>query len=260
VTTTGNHVCLACGRPQLLDTFSGRGGAGVGYQRAGYCVSAVDNNPAHLMAYPIDCEGAQRFMGDAIEGILTWGSDFAAIHASPTCTGYSRGTAAIVDRLDRYDRLIGATRAALLEVGVPYVIENVADARPELINPAMLCGRMFGLTATDTDGVKLTLDRHRLFETNWAYVPPAHTAHGWKTNQLDGVQVAGAYGGARRDKVEAREIRKGGYVPADLGVLQALLDIDWMDDEKAIFLAIPPAYSEHIGRQLLTHICQEVAA
>jgi DNA (cytosine-5)-methyltransferase 1 len=250
-------ICLACGRPQLLDAFSGRGGAGVGYQRAGFCVSAVDNNPAHLMAYPIDCEGAQRFLGDAIEVILTHGGDFAVRHVSPTCTGYSRGTAAIPDRLDRYDRLIGATRAALQEVGGPYVIENVADARPELIDPAMLCGRMFGLTATDTDGVELTLDRHRLFETNWGYVAPEHVPHGWKTNQRDGVQVAGAYGGARRDKVEAREVRKGGYVPADLRVLQELLDIDWMDDEKAIFLAIPPAYTEHLGGQLISQLARQ---
>jgi hypothetical protein len=30
----------------------------------------------------------------------------------------------------------------------------------------MLCGRQFGLGAIDTDGTWLTLDRHRLFESN----------------------------------------------------------------------------------------------
>lgn len=251
-------ICRVCGRPTLLDAFSGEGGAGVGYWRAGFCVTPVDNDPDRLALYPRHCPGAEPILGDALVAIVERGPSFAAGHGSPTCTGYSRGTAALPDRLERYDRLIAATRDALAGTGRPYVIENVADARPELVDPVMLCGRMFGLTAVDDDGTKLTLDRHRLFEAGgFTLTAPPHTPHGWKSNRRDGVQVAGAYGGARRDKVEAREVRKGGYVPASLAVLQDLLGTPWMS-ERGCFHSIPPAYTEHIGPQLMDRVRDEL--
>ena len=154
------------------------------------------------------------------------------------------------NRLDRYDRLIAATREALDIVGRPYVIENVEDARPELREPLRLCAFEFGLTAIDDDGTVLHLQRHRLFESPLLLLGaggcPGHP-------RSDARQIAGAYGGARRDKVEARQVRKGGYVPASLEVLRALLDAPWMT-EQGCFLSIPPAYTEHLGRQVLAHL------
>lgn len=244
--------CGHCGRPKLLDVFSGEGGAGEGYRRAGFCVSAVDNAPARIANYPVDCPAAQRVIGDAIKCILDFGHEFAVGHGSPTCTGYSRGTAAIPDRFEKYDRLIPATREAFEMVGLPYVIENVADARRELRNPILLCGRMFGLSAVDDDGTTLVMDRHRLFESNVPLLAPEHVKHDRS------LQVAGSYGGARRDKVEARTIRKGGYVPS-ADVQRALLGTPWMT-EKGCQLSIPPAYTEFIGEQLLAHIESEAAA
>jgi DNA (cytosine-5)-methyltransferase 1 len=225
-------------RPRLLDLYCGEGGASMGYHRAGFDVTGVDTNRARLNRYPFDAHQA-----DAIEYVLHHGHEYDAIHASPPCTGYTRGTAAIPDRLTRYDRLIAATREALHIIGCPYVIENVADARPELHNPALLCGRQFDLTTTDDDGTPLVMDRHRLFESNIFLMVPPHPPHD------PTVQVAGSYGGARRDKTEAREIRRGGYVPSH-AVQARLLGIDWMS-EKGCQLSIPPAYTEHIGGQLL---------
>lgn len=239
--------CQHCGRHRLRDAFAGEGGAGVGYQRAGFCVTPVDTSKARLDNYPTDCPAATPVRGDALEHILNRHVlPFAATHASPTCTGYSAGTRAIPDRVNRYDRLIAATREALHMTGRPYVIENVEGAKRELHTPALLCGRMFGLSAVDTDGTPLVMDRHRLFETNWLLLPPEHPPHD-RT-----LQVAGSYGGARRDKREAREIRKGGYVPA-VDVQRALLGTPWMT-EKGCQLSIPPAYTELIGRQLLEHL------
>jgi DNA (cytosine-5)-methyltransferase 1 len=244
--------CHICDKPRLLDAFAGEGGAGFGYMRAGFCVDAVDMSASRLTRYPQECPGAVTFGGDAIKFILDNGHVYAAIHASPTCTGYSRGTAAIPDRVARYDRLIPAVREALQMVGRPFVIENVADARPELRNPVLLCGRQFGLSAIDTDGTPLVMDRHRLFEcSGFPVMAPEHVPHD------PTVQVAGAYGGARRDKVEAREVRGGGYVPASLDVLRELLGTPWMT-ERGCFLSIPPAYTEFIGGQLLASL--EVAA
>ena len=226
--------------PLLLDLFCGEGGAGEGYARAGFDVLGVDKAPARLRHYPF-----QSVEWDALDFVMRHGWKYDAIHASPTCTGYSRGTAAVTNRLEKYDRLIAATREALEIVGKPYVIENVADARRELVEPIMLCGRMFDLTATDDDGTHLVLDRHRLFETNWFLWQPEHPKH-------DDSQVAGSYSGARRNKDEARHVRKGGYVPS-ADVQRALLGTPWMT-EKGCQLSIPPAYTEFIGSVLLSTV------
>lgn len=213
----------------------------MGYHRAGWEVVGVDTSPARLQHYPFECH-----QGDAIDFILNHGHEFDAAHGSPTCTGYSRATAAIPNRFERYDRLIPAVREAFETVGLPYIIENVADARRELRDPVLLCGRMFGLSATDDDGTPLVMDRHRLFESNMPLSPPEHLPHDRS------LQVAGSYAGARRDKYEARHIRKGGYVPhAD--VQRALLGTPWMS-EKGCQLSVPPAYTEHLGAQLLQRL------
>jgi DNA (cytosine-5)-methyltransferase 1 len=227
---------------RCLDLFCGEGGAGMGYHRAGFAVTGVDTSAARLDVYPFPSHRA-----DAVEFLLEHGRHYDLIHASPPCTGYSRGTVAVPDRLERYDRLIAATREALRIVGKPYVIENVEDARTELESPLLLCGRMFHLGAVDEDGTPLVLDRHRLFESNLLLSAPPHVKHD-RT-----VQVAGAYSGARRDKAEARLVRKGGYVPKSLEVLRDLLGTPWMT-EQGCFLSIPPAYTEHLGSQVAAQL------
>lgn len=269
-------------RPKCLDNFAGEAGAGTGYHRAGYDVYAVDNDTKRLELNPFPSH-----LGDVIEvmtvliaggavdfthkdGRVEWLTlaDFSLIHNSPTCTGYSRGTVAIPDRLERYDRLIAITRALMLEAGLPYVIENVEDAAPELEDPILLCGRMFGLGAIDTDGTPLVLDRHRLFESSEPLTAPEHRKHD-TTTPLPGavpcscgithVQVAGLYGGARRDKYIARHVRHGAYVPKDLGVQQTLAGTPWMS-EKGVWLSIPPVYTEYLGLQLRASLLTGAAA
>lgn len=228
-------------RPWMLDLYCGEGVAAKGYHDAGFDILGVDNDQARLDKYPYPYVKA-----DAIEYLLEHGHRFDFRHASPTCTGYSRGTAAIPDRFERYDRLIAATREGLLQVGGPYVIENVEDARPELRHPLMLCWSMFNQPGSviDHDGTPLRMERHRLFESNVWLTAPA------MCNHPSSVQCAGAYSGARRDKVEARVIRKGGYVPPSLHVLRALVGADWVS-ERGAFLGVPPAYTECIGTQVL---------
>lgn len=234
-------------RPVMIDGFAGSGAAAMGYHRAGFRVIGVDNDPARLALYPFE-----SVLGDVFVELpaLVSRHDAKAVHLSPTCTGYSRGTAAIPDRIGRYDRLIGASRELARMLGLPYVIENVADARPELIDPIELCWSMFRDPGSviDTDGTPLTMRRHRLFEWDGFYLPapPPH-------RHPRGVQVAGAYGGARRDKWEARHVRHGGYVPRSLAVLRDLIGADWLD-ERGCFLAIPPDYTEWVGRYLMAAV------
>lgn len=91
-------------------------------------------------------------------------------------------------------------------------------------------------------GTPLVLDRHRLFECSLPLWQPEHFPHD-RT-----LQVAGSYGGARRDKAEARQIRRGGYVPSP-HVQRELLGVPWTS-EKGCQLALPPVYTHYIGEHI----------
>lgn len=225
---------------RLLDLFCCEGGAGMGYHRAGFEVVGVDLFEDYTQArYPFTSHKA-----DALAFLAEHGHKFDAVHASPPCQHASAGTRA-QDR-SKYPALIEPVRDLLLGIGVPFVIENVRGA--DLRSPLTLCGCMFDLTAEDDDGVTLHMHRARLFESNVLLSAPRrcdHRGHEW---------VAGSYGGARRDKYEAKYVRKGGYVPSK-EVQQALLGIDWMT-ERGMHQSIPPSYTEHIGRQLAYVLAQ----
>ncbi len=235
--------------PLVIDGCCGEGGAARGYHDAGFDVLGCDTSTARLAHYPF---ASQRM--DVVEFILTYGPDADLIHVSPPCTGYTRGTVAIPDRIARYDRLIPAVREACQMTGKPYVIENVEDAKPELVNPLTLCWTEFHQpgSVVDEDGTPLWMRRHRLFESNLPLMGAGGCQH-----PAD-MQCAGAYGGARRDKWEARHVRKGGYVPT-AAVARALCGTPWMS-EKGCHLSIPPAYTQHIGEQAMAHITEEVSA
>ena len=225
--------------PLLLDLFCCEGGAAVGYHRAGFIVAGVDRDPRFAKRYPYTFRAA-----DALEFVAEHGHTFDAIHASPPCQAYTIATAGNPEARAKHDRLIAATREALEATGKPYIIENVAQARSEMVNPLTLCGTMFGLTAVDDDGTPLEMWRHRLFESNVPLTAPSVCKHGAFADQ-----VAGSYGGARRDKREAREVRHGGYVPAK-HVQERLLGIDWMT-QHGLYQSLPPVYTQYLGQQLL---------
>ncbi|MDA8439391.1 MAG: DNA cytosine methyltransferase [Propionibacterium sp.] len=243
-------------RPRLLDLFCGEGGAAAGYITAGFDVTGVDLNATVGRHYP-----SEFIATDALAYIATHGADFDAIHASPPCQGYTIATAGNPTARAKHQRLIAATRELLILTGRPWVIENVEQARRQMRDPILLCGRMFGLGADDEDGLPLVLDRHRLFESNVPILAPAHPKHGAE-------QVAGVYGGGRARKpgqtaaehrYSCRHDRGGGYVPRSKAVKQALLGIDWMT-VRGMQESIPPAYSAHVGAQLLAAIESRAAA
>lgn len=241
-------------RPKLLDLFCCEGGASMGYHRAGFDVYGVDLfEDFSQKRYPFasrqdEVLGVLEFMLDGSPLWLDSNSiglklrDFDAIAASPPCQRYSITNAA---RQADYPDLIGPVRDLLIDTGKPYVIENVVGA--PLIDPVELCGCMFDLKAVDDDGITLHLQRARLFESNVDISAPGphdHSAHEW---------VGGCYGGARRDKYDAKYVRKGGYVPPNKAVVEEYMGIDWMT-WKGLHQSIPPAYTEHLGRQLLEFI------
>ena len=237
----------------LFDGCSCEGGATVGYQRAGFRVVAVDTDEAALRRNPAEV----RVKADVLAFIARYGHLFAALHLSAPCQRWTANGAN--PAREKYPDLITPGRALLDATGRPWVMENVPKA--PLRRDLILCGSMFALTARDLDGTELHLDRHRVFESNapLAQPPDASTVSPHRCSR-PGVQIAGVYGGARKDKTEARTVRKGGYVPPDASVQSALLGgVDWMTG-KGRRECIPPVYAEWIGAQLLAVIEGEAAA
>lgn len=208
-------------KPRLLDLFCGAGGAAKGYQRAGFYVVGVDIAPQ-----PRYCgnEFAQsEVLGWLSENGFHLARNFDVIHASPPCQKYS-WSAKRWRNIDRAD-LVEPVRQKLEWIGLPYIIENVIGA--PLRHQLVLCGRMFNLP----------LIRHRLFESSQALFSLPHPKHAGSVRGGDFVTVAG-HGG---DNQKGRGGRKA---------KQDAMGIDWMNDQE-LNEAIPPAYTEFIGKQLL---------
>lgn len=236
--------------PWLLDLFCGAGGCAAGYQRVGFRVVGVDINQQ-----PNYC-GEQFIQGDALEVLeaLVCGrerdgcrlEDFVAIHASPPCQAHSAMQA--MWNAGQHDDLVPATRGLLKEAGLPCVIENVVGAPLE--NPITMCGAGLGL-GTDSH----MLARHRLFECSFPVMAPP-CAHG-------SMPTIGIYGDHARDRrrVPGTHPDRGMQFGAAYGLelAQQAMGIDWMN-WREISQAIPPAYTEHIGRYLMNAITMEEAA
>lgn len=233
-----------------LDAFAGQGGATVGLLRAGFDVTSVELEGKHERHFPSE---AVFIQADAIQFIRDNGREFDYIHASPPCQPFTIALEGNPDARDNYQDLVAETRDALRSTGRPYTIENVV--RAPLIDPLILCWQMFYEPGTviDEDGTPLRMERHRAFESNFLGPndAPGHPKHD------KGIQVAGAYGGARRDKVEARTIRKGGYVPA-FHIQQDLMDL-YHTTQRALYESIPPAYTEWTGLMARAYLMTEVS-
>jgi DNA (cytosine-5)-methyltransferase 1 len=217
-------------KPRLLDLFCGAGGAAMGYHRAGFEVVGVDHKPQPNYPFEFIQEDAMRLLH--ADGWLD--RHFDAIHASPPCQAYTQ-----LGNGD-HPRLIEPIRELLGATGLPYVIENVVGA--PLKNPIQLCGSMFDL------GVR----RHRLFESNLPLMAPP-CQHGWR-NEIRAYYGKKGWlvwtpGGAQVQKKGRKPILRGSVeqAPADMG-------IDWMQTWDELREAIPPAYTELIGHQLLDHL------
>lgn len=196
-------------------------------------------------------------------------SRFDLIWASPPCQAHT--SLRSMPNAKPHVDLIPATRELLKSIGKPWVMENVPGANTLQVH-LILCGTMFGLGTGAAE-----LRRHRLFEFSFPaciLTPPCqHYAR---------EKVIGVYGGPVHDRRRlkprtvgvygdgnGRDYRKNPARPKTVGVYgraggasvrdgtqqfstaerAEAMGIDWMTGNE-LSQAIPPAYSEFIGRSL----------
>lgn len=205
---------------RALDLFCGAGGAARGLQMAGFHVTGVDIAPQPRYA------GDVFIQADALTFPL---EGYDLIWASPPCQAYS--TLNNANRRD-YPDLIEPVRSRLAGAGVPYIIENVVGA--PLLNPIMLCGSMFGLKVI----------RHRLFESNLLLFGQPHKCHSLPSSR-------------RIEAFDHSSVwRVYGHEVGTVDQWSRAMGIEWMGSKYELAQAIPPAYSEFLGRQVIEQLAR----
>jgi len=219
-------------KPRLLDLFCGAGGAAMGYHRAGFDVVGVDVKPQPR--YPF------RFVqADALNQPFRL-QDFDAIHASPPCQAFTQMSArwrGKGGKADSHPNHLAPMLARLAELDIPWVVENVVGAAKHMRVSLKLHGGMFGL------GVH----RPRLFQSNVLLLgvtaPQCADPIGVYGPRADGRRLF-----TRKNMQGRMSIQRAAH-SADEACAAMGIDHEMTWDE--VREAIPPAYTEFIGRQLL---------
>jgi DNA (cytosine-5)-methyltransferase 1 len=216
-------------RPRLLDLFCGAGGAAVGYHRAGFDVVGVDLRPQPRYPFEFHQADAMTFPLDG----------FDVIHASPPCQRYSAITSFWAIR-ERHPDLIDPVRERLIASGIPYVIENVPGS--PLHSPVQLCGSSFGMRVR----------RHRWFESNVALFP-SRCDHAWQ--DADPIYEIRQHG--RTMKTGVCYVFGGGQAGQPVATWRDAMGLPGLTVDE-LSQAIPPVYTEFIGKHLFDSLVAEV--
>jgi len=214
----------------------------MGYHRAGFEVVGVDIKPQPH--YPFEFHQADAFYvlnGLYLEGVFrtyydtgitVWKiKDIDAIHASPPCQRWCVGS----HGRNNYPDLLTPTKKRLEHIGniydKPFVIENVPKS--PIRADFKLRGDMVGLTL---------IKRERWFEVNFfdsINMPVCYE----RTGPVITVTGHGTTSGNRQSwkrNIKTQEMREA-------------MGIDWMNRDE-LSQAIPPAYTEYIGKYLMEQI------
>jgi DNA (cytosine-5)-methyltransferase 1 len=209
---------------KCLDLFCGAGGATKGLQRAGFHVTGID-----IKRQPRYC-GDLFIQADALAPPLDLAA-FDLVWASPPCQAHS----SVTPKRHRHTHmsLIEPTRQ-LLRSARAFVIENVPGAplRPDVV----LDGSMFGANTY----------RKRVFETSFFCLTPTKGRPFGPWSRPGSVGVYGRTGSATAPGgVTRKRVSRG-----NLNGWREAMGIDWMTAAE-LANAVPPAYSEFIGRAAL---------
>ena len=201
----------------------------MGYHRAGFEVVGVDINPQPH--YPFEFHQADA-MTYPLDG-------FDVIHASPPCQDHSGAVIGMGRPSHGTGWMLPATVERFEESGVPWIVENVEGPDVRMSGWWFtLCGTMFGL------GVR----RHRRFGSNQMFMPPPC--------QHKGHRALSVFGNPSGENSKANgALSRAKWKTLAQG--QEAMGMNW-GNVKGVAQAIPPAYTEFIGRQLLQHLSGEV--
>lgn len=224
---------------RILDLFCGAGGASAGYAQAGHEVVGIDVR--RQPRYPFQFHQADALDVLAGRGPVDPGA-FDLVHASPPCQPYTRAGHLMRAQGNRTKApdLVAPVLSALLELGRPWVLENVEGAPlPASAYVVTLCGSMFGLEVR----------RHRLFAASALVMLPGPCDH---AAQGTPVGVYGRPGDQPKgqDRSKPGRIATGGRIARDLEEGRRAMGVDWMlwDELRE---AIPPAYTAWIAERIL---------
>lgn len=221
-------------KQRLLDLCCGAGGAAKGYVDAGFEVFGVDIEPQPHYPY----EFLQADALDVLDGIVTdkvlhrRRLNFDVIHASFPCQQWTVYNNCRPGHKPRWPDLVGPGRVLLQATGMPYVIENVAGA--PLQGAVQLCGTAFGIRVR----------RHRYFESNMPLVG-IPCDHGRFTDR--------PFPGST-NRPNGRTVCNIGEYRVPLRVQKEVMEIDWDVTLHELSEAIPPRYTEFIGRQVQDYL------
>lgn len=230
---------------RLLDLFCCAGGAARGYQRAGFEVVGVD-----IVPRPNYC-GEVFIQMDAIKALdhlIETGeiNTYDVIHTSPPCQEkctLTNGTNKANGWGRAHEQLVPPTRELLDQTGKPYVIEQPVGHGGLIRRDVTLCMDMFPV------GPPPWVQRHRDFELGgpWPLIGPApqHPKGPFRGHKG---RVRGMRHGVVYEGPYIAAYGSGGGKPT-IAEMQHALGIDWTDVHEELTEAIPPAYTEWIGRQ-----------
>lgn len=255
-------------RPIALDICCRKGGATVGLQRAGFYVIGIDIEPQP--GYP----GDEFVQGDGLRVLRTlddsnnelWSPVLgwfrpSFIAQSWPCQDGNTATASNRARgiADSHRQFIPEARELSDRIGIPYYIEQPTASRSGLIRrDVTLCMDMF-----KGDMSPPWVQKHRSFELGcWpeprAWIQPIHPAGPVRGGSMVGFpkpaghssRVRGWRHGVKYDGDYVAAYGKGGG-KGTLEEVAHAMQIDWMTDLFDLCEAIPPAFSEYIGKAFL---------
>jgi DNA (cytosine-5)-methyltransferase 1 len=231
-------------RPVLFDLCCKQGGAGMGYDRAGFRVIGVDTEPQPRFPFEFVQADAMQVLEYLADEAEPWpGAPYpAAIHGSPPCQDHSATNVLTSPHGTAW--MLTAMRKQLTRLGIPWVLENVRGAplahQDDLFgaNGLELCGCMF----PDLRG---QLYEARWFETSFPVPQPPHRRHAWPLTKMGRPPKPG----------ECMQVT-GHFADADEG--RRRMGAPWMTRD-GLAQAIPPAYAALLGAVLLEHIAERAA-
>lgn len=225
---------------KCLDLYCCDGGAAIGLHNAGFDeIVGIDIDPHPN--YPFEF-----IQADCLTLPINDFSEFDFIWASPPCQHY-------ITQIKHYGvehpDLVPQTRILLDKIGKPYCIENVMGA--PIKEHLQLCGKMFGLKVY----------RHRKFEVSGFRVEqPRHPPHIWTSKKGEVFCVCGntplvsGHGGNKNQRRLHREIMNKTIFKGDITKLwQDAMGINWIKNRDVLSQAVPPAYSEYIGKEFIRY-------